>query len=172
MKVTIELVRTKTPLEKVYTEILKFQQSVFCEVLKYNEADNFAFFPGQPNNRSFLICPLIQLEAQQWDFDLDCLKNFNSREELTSNKEEFYLKRVVSTKHKPASRLFHIITMDPKTTLASPFPEKNFASFAEYFTKNYNYVFKEEDYTAHALEAINVSGHINLITSRYLFVRN
>ena len=163
---TLELIHTKTPLEEVYPEILKFQQSVFGEVLKYDEANNFAFSPKDYNSRSFLVCPLIQLGTQKWDFDLECLKSFISQAELSSQNDEFYLKRVVSTRHSHPGRFFHIITMDTNTTLASPFTDTNYSSYANYFTNNYNYKFKNEDLSRYALEAINVSGHVNLITSR------
>ena len=163
---TLELIQTNTNLADVQAKILRFQKSVFCEVLKYDEAKNFTFSPGSASSRSFLICPLVQLGEQEWDFDLACLNNFISLPDTLSQNDEYFVKRVVYTKHKHPNRFFHIITMDTNTTLASPFPDKEFSSYADYLSKSYNYNFKEEDYSCHALEAINVSGHINLITSR------
>ncbi|KAI6649398.1 endoribonuclease Dcr-1 [Oopsacas minuta] len=170
LKVTIKPIQTKTPLERVHSEILKFQHSVFLEVWSYNDKGrNFEFSPDQANNRSFLICPLKQLQNEKWDFDLESLNNFTSKAVLNSLEDEFYVQRVVSppNTHPNPNQYYHIIRMIPEVTLNSEFPDERYSTYSDHLTSKYGLVFVKEDYSRSALEGIHVSGHYNLTTSRH-----
>ena len=163
--VSLELIATRTPLNKIYSQLAKFQDSVFTEIIRCN-MEIFKYTPNESNKRSFMICPLIDLEGGKWDFDTECLDLFISNAPLTADFDEFYLNRVVTSSYHVPKRYFHIVKVSDRITLRSRFPDPEYPTYEDYYRFKRGITFREEDYSKHALEAVYVSGHINLITSR------
>ena len=166
IKTKLTPIRTKTPLKIVFSRLLKFQESVFCEVLNYHKYGlNFRFAPDQANDRNFLICPLRQIQMEEWDFDINTLNNFAPDAVLRSDNDEFYVHRVVSKSNSP-SDYFHIIQMITADKLDTPFPDTKYSSYGDYLSSKCGISVSRQDYSRPVLEGLHTSSHVNLITSR------
>ena len=123
------------------------------------------FSPNQVNDRNVLVCPIRQIQMEEWDFDIKTLDNFSPDAVLHSDNDEFFVHRVVSKANSP-SDYFHIIQMITDDKLDSPFPDLKYPSYGDYLSSKCGISVSGEDYSRPALEGLHTSSNVNLITSR------